>query len=579
MFPNLFRSFQPLYNPIGFGAGDFVELAVAALLVALLLGRGWIEPFARKLATKPAWSMLLLALLPVTLRLALFPQHPVPTPAGADDFSFILLGDTLAHFRLANPPHLLHQFFEGVFTLQQPSYSSIFPLGQGLVLALGQIVCGLPWAGVLLSVAAMCALCYWMLRAWTTPAWALAGGLLAVFQFGPLSQWMNSYWGGAVAACAGCLVFGALPRLRANGRIRDAALLGAGLGLHALTRPFESLFVVLAATLFFAPALRRGVEWRRVLRLAAVVSLAAAPAVPLILLQNRAVTGTWTTLPYALSRYQYGIPATFTTQPNPVPHLQLTPEQAQDYQAQVAIHGDGPENLDTFLARLGNSVRYYRFFFLAPLYLAIPFFLVSTREYRFLWVLLSLLAFGLGTNFYPYFYPHYIAAATCLFLLVTVKGLERLSAWRIRGWQAGREAAGLILLLCTGHFALWYGLHAIGSERLLAGLGQYETWDFINWGDPQGRIQVNDRLAQAPGRQLVFVHYGPRHAFHTWIQNAADIDRARVVWALDLGPAENQKLIRYYPDRTAWMVETDTRPPRLTPYQPEPDAITLEPVP
>jgi hypothetical protein len=579
MFPDLFRSLQPLYNPIGFGASDFAELGVAALLVALVLSRGWLEPFARKLAARPAWAMLVLALLPVALRLALFPQHPVPHPAGADDFSYILLGDTLAHLRLANPPHPLHQFFEGVYILQQPTYSSIFPPGQGLVLALGQVATGLPWAGVVLSVAAMCALCYWMLRAWTTPAWALAGGLLAVAEFGPLSQWMNSYWGGAVTACSGCLVFGALPRLRAGGRIRDAALLGVGLGLHALTRPFESVFVALAVILFFVPALRQRSEWRRLLRLAAFASLAAAPALLLILFHNRAVTGSFTTLPYALGRYQYGMPASFTTQPNPVPHVPLTPEQETDYRAQATIHGQGTDTVESFLGRLVNSVRYYRFFFFAPLYLVLPLFLLSIREYRFLWVVLVLLALALGTNFYPYFYPHYIAAATCLFLLMTVKGLERLRSWRIRAWPAGREAAGLILLLCAGHFFLWYGIHAIGDERLLSGLGQYESWDFINWGDAQGRVQIDKRLAKEPGNQLVFVHYGPRHRYYTWIHNAADIDRARVVWALDLGPEEDGKLIRYYPGRTAWLIEPDTRPPNLTPYQPEPDnGITLEPV-
>lgn len=36
---HLFRSFLPLRNPIGFGASDFIEIAVTALLVLLALGR------------------------------------------------------------------------------------------------------------------------------------------------------------------------------------------------------------------------------------------------------------------------------------------------------------------------------------------------------------------------------------------------------------------------------------------------------------------------------------------------------------------------------------------------------------
>ena len=233
---DFFRSFLPLHNPIGFGASDFVELALAGLLVLFALARARFEGLAQRLAQRTGWSMAALALAPVVLRLALLPQYPVPTPSGSDDFSHLLVADTLLHNRLANPTHPLHRFFEAIFVVQEPSYSSIFPLGQGMALALGRMIFGNPWAGVVLSVSALCALCYWMLRAWTTPGWALAGGLLAVFEFGPLNQWMNGYWGGAVSACAGCLVFGALPRLRERGRTRDAILLGLGLG-DPVTQP------------------------------------------------------------------------------------------------------------------------------------------------------------------------------------------------------------------------------------------------------------------------------------------------------------------------------------------------------
>jgi hypothetical protein len=39
-----------------------------------------------------------------------------------------------------------------------------------------------------------------------------------------------------------------------------------------------------------------------------------------------------------------------------------------------------------------------------------------------------------------------------------------------------------------------------------------------------------------------------------------------VVWAADLGPAEDQKLIEYYPTRRVWLVEPDARPPQIVPY-------------
>jgi hypothetical protein len=549
---DVFRSFLPLYNSIGFGPADFIELALAAMLVLMaLVWRPWIQPYALKLAERTGWSMLLLALLPVVLRLALLAHHPVPSPDVYDEFGHLLQADTLRHFRLANPPHPLPQFFETFFVLQAPTYSSIYPVGQGLALALGWAVFGLPWAGVVLSVAAFCALCYWMLRAWTTPGWALVGGALAVIEFGPLNQWMNSYWGGAFSAAAGCLVFGALPRLRNGPRTRDAVLLGVGLGMHLLTRPYESIFLFLGVVLFFVP------DPRKLARVAPDVILVLIPAVATMLFQNKAVTGSWTTLPEMASQYQYGVPAALTVQSNPVPHRPLTREQALDYKMQLSFH-TGPETMTSYLERLEYRVRYYRFFFLAPLYLALVVFLVTIREFRFVWVVLTLLLFSLGVNFFPAFQLHYIAAVTCLFVLVSVTGLKRI----------GGAAARLIVFLCVAHFIFWYGLHVFDDSEVSMAMRPYATWDAINHGNPERRIYVNRQLAAIPGKLLVFVRYYPQHIFQDeWVYNAADIDGARVVWARDLGEAEDEKLRSYYPGRAVWLLEPDFRPPRLTAWQ------------
>ena len=552
-----------LDNAIGFGAGDWLELALGAMLVLLILAwRSWIEPCARWLTRRPGWCLLLLAGLPVALRLILLPQHPVPSPNISDEFSHLLVADTLRHWRLANPPHPLHPFFETLDVLQAPSYSSIYPIGQGMVLALGRLIFGLPWAGVVLSVAAFCALCFWMLRAWASPAWALAGALLAVFEFGPLNEWMNGYWGGGISAAGGCLVFGALPRLR-EGRTRDAVLLGFGVALVLLTRPYESILLLVSVPAYCAPSLLRRDDLRKLARAATVAALAVAPAVALTLLQNRQVTGSWTTLPYMLSRHEYGVPATFTFQPNPVPHRELTPQQQLEYKMQAAYHGSDTDTIQRYLGRLEYRVRFYRFFFLAPLYLALPAFFTAMREWRFAWVVLTLAVVALGTNFYPFFFPHYIAAFACLLGLVAVTGLERMSRLTIRGWPAGREAARLLLLLSTAHFAFWYGAHVIDQGSVI----QYETWDAINHGDPQGRAAIQNRLAQAPGKQLVFVRYWPQHIFQNeWVYNEADIDSARVVWARDLGATENENLRRYFSGRTVWLLEPDARPPHLATY-------------
>jgi hypothetical protein len=560
-----FRSFLPLHNPIGFGAGDFVLLFLAAVMVAATLVWSRVEPAAGRLAQRTGWSMLAVAALPVVLRLILLPQHPAPLPDVYDEFGHLLAADTLRHFRLANPPHPFARFFETQFVLQEPAYSSIYPIGQGLVLALGWTVFGHPWAGVVAAVAALCGLCYWMLRGWTTPVGALAGGVLAAIEFGPLSYWMNSYWGGAAAAAAGCLVFGALPRLRAAPSRRDAALLGAGLGAHVLIRSYESIFLFLSVPLFFAWPLPKSGQLRMWARLVPVAAVPILLSGGLTLLQNRQVTGSWTTLPYQLSRYEYGVPAVFTFQENPAPHHELNREQELNYKMQLAFRGG------TFWERLEYRVRFYRFFFLAPLYLALPAFLRVLREYRFCWAALSAALFALGANVYPNFEPHYIAAATGLFVLISVTGLRQLS-------RLSREGARIVLLLCVVQFVFWYTIHLLDSQNFSVAMRQHESWGGLNHGAGK-RAAVDRQLAAIPGKLLVFVRYYPQHMFQEeWVYNRADIDGSRVVMARDLGPGENKELTAYYPDRAVWLLEPDFRPPRLTVYQAAGAAAPLEEV-
>ena len=95
-----------------------------------------------------------------------------------------------------------------------------------------------------------------------------------------------------------------------------------------------------------------------------------------------------------------------------------------DYKMQLSFH-QGAETSGSYFERLEYRVRFYRFFFLPPLYLAGLAFFWSLREYRFVWVVLTLTIFALGTNFFPAFQIHYIAAVTCLFILVAVRASNR----------------------------------------------------------------------------------------------------------------------------------------------------------
>jgi hypothetical protein len=480
LFDRLFRTFAAKENPIGFGAADFIEFGLAVFLAALALAsRPWIEPWAARFAKRTGWCMLALAALPVVLRLALLAHHPAPAPDLPEEFANLLRADTLMHAPFSNPPPALPQFFE-----PQPQG----PVGPYLLLALGRAILGSPWAGVLVSTALFCALCYWMLRAWTTPVWALAGGVLTVIEFGPLSSWMNTYTGGALTAAAACLVFGALPRLLESRRLRDAMLLALGLGAHALMQPRETIWLALGVALFFVPGIRGiGPKW--------TAALAAIPLIALALLPHAA------------------------------------------------------------LVELGFRVRFYRFFLLPPLYLALPVFLLAIREYRFAWVILTLTAFALGTNLHATFAVDDIAAAAGLFVLISVTGLQRMN----------REAAWILLALCGAHFLFWYGIHVFDTSAVSQSAMPFETWDALHRPNADKRVEVNRELAEQPGKIIVFVR--SRYP-ENWVHNAADMGAAQVVWARDLGAEQDEALVRSYPDRTAWVLEADAQPPRIARYEP-----------
>src|SRR5262249_22398157 len=145
------------------------------------------------ISRRPVLASMLVFVLVIGIRLALLPWVPIPSPQVHDEFSHLLLGDTLAHGRLTNPTSPMWMHFETFHVNMLPTYQSMYLPGQGIFLALGQVLFGTPFAGVLLSVGLMCVAYLWAFRGWLPPRWAMLGTLLTVIRYCGADYWSNSY--------------------------------------------------------------------------------------------------------------------------------------------------------------------------------------------------------------------------------------------------------------------------------------------------------------------------------------------------------------------------------------------------
>lgn len=503
-------------------------------------------------------ALALAALLPLALRLLLLPVFPRPLPEVHDEFSYLLLADTFAHFRLANPAPPLPEFFESFHILVTPVYASMYPVGQGLVLAAGQLLLGHPWWGVFFAVGLMAAAVAWLLRAFAPPRWAAAGSVAFGLIYGVEHYFMNSYWGAALATAGGAVMAGAVARivLPREGPRRPALygfLVGAGAGVLLHTRPWEGFCAALPAALVLAGWLVRS-RWqtfgRRLRRVGLPAVLTVSVAGAALLGYDARVTGDPWKPPYLLDLDRYYVAPLFVWQSE-----KPAPSYGNDVMRRFYVGWRESErsvrqDVDAKNPLYGFWLWFRAFKIVGGAVLAMLLLLSVRRDSRTALLAVLLGGFLAGLSLQSVRLFHYLAPGLGLLAVAVVLGLRTLSTLRVRGRRIGRHLAALLVLAA-----------AIGLVR-----NTVLTLRPGERGYGVRRADLIARLSSEGGRHLVFVAYGPRHDVHQeWVYNGADLEGARILFARFISPRENERLLALEAGRRAWLLSPDDGD-RLIPY-------------
>jgi hypothetical protein len=475
----------------------------------------------------------------------------VPLPAINDEFNYLFAADTFARGQLTNPSHPLWPFFERIFMISIPTFMPKFQPGQGFFLALGQVLFGEPFYGVIFSICLFACSFYWLLRSITPQYIAFPGALFIIACFAPY-YWGRTYWGGALTASGACLVLGSYLYSRNEQKFSKALQFSLGCALLFFTRPFEGgVFFIAVSLCFILDFYKRNIRLNNSTRFFIIVIASAVLILSFQAFYNYKVTGNAKTMPYALYMKQYQAAPIFWFQG------QRTPEMTPHSSAGKDLH-DGWRELGYYkkIADLstGRKLSYFVLRALEPLLLfslfpillltAIPWCGIDNSSRRLLFIILICSS---ASAFVVWRYPHYSAATIATILALFFYTVFRAEKEIGATYKTKIFFSSALLLLCgVSLFAGWpRGIPKTLHRDLMIFSKQ--------------RYEMTSRLNNLPTDNLIFV----QHATHlkSWVNNMGDIDAQKTIFANDFGRKENRKLIDYYQalgqHRKIWLLDVD----------------------
>lgn len=526
--------------------GPQFEWIAAIVLVALALSTG---AAARNWSPRLRLPKTALLLLPIMVALLLqsiiWSTLPPRAARVHDEFSYLLQADTFLHGRLSNPPHPMWEFFESPHINFQPTYSSMYPPLQGLILAFGTWLTGYPAAGPAIIAALLGSVLAWAMLPWLPAGWAALGGTLAAIRIGAFSYWANSYWGAAHVAIGGAMMLGAIPRLSERVRPSYAFVFALGVVLLVSARPFEgAVFALLCGGVLLARLWRRRDGSLTPSAIVLVTVLAAGASLNMI--YYRATTGSPFLLGYQINCARHRLPVLAWEKGGESPTK--APNSQRFYAESARLHSTWTgEPLVVLIRPAAKLVTLWRFF-IGPLF-AIPLLFTFRRlAAHVAWPLGIGTAFLAITSVNVWSMPHYLAPITAIIVLALTVALKLF---------AESTATGKVYVAALPAACVAVGLYSVAHAPALSSMRDelQLSWHRFSHGNVL-RAEVEARISSLPDKHLILMRYPPEHdATEEWVYNGADIDGSRIVWAHDLGPEKTRELLAYYPDRRVWMVE------------------------